>query len=829
MPGWEKTENEIRFRLHDPGLYSTCRSKELTDGVRVIYCKRKDSEEWEAQALRFSREKFDMESAKTWYEKHKDGFKESITPDEKMLASKNIMPDEELTRFTESLEILSHDTGATWFVTPLKFGKSSTPPYYVYTKESVAGSIHVFDGAVVYINSIADRGGHKTNGDEKVTRDMIGYLSRPEVHNDRLTASLTILPSASWFKDNLLFLEGKKKLNFYKLSIDAYGAAELRDYQGEQLPHAKNFVQVDVDVVQRGAAGGEFNHLIESIKQPNGHYFSGANTMNKIKQRLLALFAIIAPTFLESKNIDWLKVNENELFTHLLEADKAQSRMELPDGFKIEADDAPKILDDEIKKLTESKPAEPVKPDPPTKKGAANPDDLSKFTESQQKMQKQIEDLNKSNCSHMLASSLATCDLPEPIKDSIKKTFEGRIFTESELNDHVKAQRDMFAKLFPGNVTRVVAGQDQFDKVKAGLLGLFLEGSVKRPTPDERKILTGDTPPLRSFKEGYIMLTGDDKLTGDKPRDRRFSESITTADWDQVAADVMHTALLREMQLLNLETWRDFAKIVPLSDFRTVHRVRYGGYGALPTVTEKGPYAPLTSPTDEEATYAPTKKGGTEEITLEMIRNDNVGAIQDIPQKLARAAAYGLYYTIYYTMLRPQGAYTIYDTVTLYHASHPIATGVTHSNTGTTAIATGLAAGRTLMRKFPEKDSNIGIGIRTGFVLVPPDLEDTAYGLCTTAYGVYNQVPTALQSQGIKVIVVDLWSDATDYALVANPADRRGLEVGFLDGKETPELFVSNIPNTGSWFTNDSATFKIRYIWGIVITDWRTFYGQTVA
>lgn len=733
----------------------------------------------------------------------------------------------QLSHFGESVEILSHEGGDSWLVTPLKFGKSKREPFFVYTKEAVTASLPAFDGAPVYINAQADDSGHKQKPNEKVVKDMIGYLSKPNPTDDRLTATLTILPSAKWFKDNLLFLASKNKLDFYQLSIDAYGTAETKEYNGEQLPHAKTFVQVDVDVVQRGAAGGEFNHLLESLKHPNDKPNSGVS-MNALKQRLMALFTILYPSFLESKQVDWLKVNENELFTHLLEANKPQDRLHLPDGFKIDADNAVKVLDDVIKKITEAKPT-PANPLPPAPAQPAQADNTD-FKESMKKMQESLDAVQKQNCQHMLEAELATSNLPDPLKGNIRKTFTGKLFTEAEMKDHIKDVKDTYAKLFAGTPQKIFieAGQDAFDKVRLGLMGLFMESAQFPLTKEERKDLLQNVEPMRSFKEGYVLLTGDKSLSGRKPYDGRFREAIGTGDWDQVAADVMHKALVRIYGMMNLDTWRPFVKIVPLNDFRNVHRHRIGGYGTLPTVAQRGAYGALTSPTDEEAYYAPTKKGGTEEITLEMIRNDDVGAIRDIPQKLARAAAWTLHKFIY-DKLKPAGAYTIYDSGYLYQASHPIATGVTQGNTGTTAIATGLALARTAMMKFVEKDANLQIGIRSRFALVPPDLEDTAYGLVTVAYGMYNQTPTNLQRQGIQVIVVPYWSDATDYAVVADPADVLGFELGFLDGKQEPELFVSDIPNTGSFFTNDAVTFKIRHIYGGDIIDWRAFYGQTVA
>lgn len=76
MPGFDTQKDwaEIRYRVHDPNLYSTCRRKNLTDGVDAVMCKRKDSSAWEIQALRFAKSKFSMAEARKWYADHKDSF-----------------------------------------------------------------------------------------------------------------------------------------------------------------------------------------------------------------------------------------------------------------------------------------------------------------------------------------------------------------------------------------------------------------------------------------------------------------------------------------------------------------------------------------------------------------------------------------------------------------------------------------------------------------------------------------------------------------------------------------------------------------------------------
>lgn len=317
------------------------------------------------------------------------------------------------------------------------------------------------------------------------------------------------------------------------------------------------------------------------------------------------------------------------------------------------------------------------------------------------------------------------------------------------------------------------------------------------------------------------MFTGDTEVTGLKSKSTRLTESLATTDWAQVVADALNKRLIRDYNMLGLDTWRTFVDVIPLRDFKTQHRIRYGGYPNLPIRTEGNAYAALTSPTDEEATYVPATRGGTEDITRELILNDDVGAIQRIPTRLARAAAQTLHEFVF-DMIRPGVNPTIYDGVALYHASH--------ANTGTAALdATSLAAARLRMKKQTMKDNNKRLGLRAGYVVIPSDLEATADALLTPAAGQYNNVPTFLQKQNMAPIVVDYWTDANDWVLVARPEDVVGIELGFIGGQETPELFVSDVANVGSWFTNDKITYKIRHEYGGAIVDFRAFDGSIVA
>lgn len=86
-PGWEETENEIRYRVRDPKLFDpdSFRTKKLDvkdkGDVRLILGKLKNPKPEEKgkmilQALRFEKEAgWTLKEAKEWYEKHKDSLR----------------------------------------------------------------------------------------------------------------------------------------------------------------------------------------------------------------------------------------------------------------------------------------------------------------------------------------------------------------------------------------------------------------------------------------------------------------------------------------------------------------------------------------------------------------------------------------------------------------------------------------------------------------------------------------------------------------------------------------------------------------------------------
>jgi hypothetical protein len=322
-----------------------------------------------------------------------------------------------------------------------------------------------------------------------------------------------------------------------------------------------------------------------------------------------------------------------------------------------------------------------------------------------------------------------------------------------------------------------------------------------------------------------VDLSNDRSFTGKIQEGAVLAEALTVSSFDQILGDSITRRMLEYYNQPGLDQWRKLVSVGSVNDMRTQRRIRFGGYNNLSVVTEGSAYGALTSPTDEEATYAPSKKGGTEVITMEMIVNDDLGAIRDIPRRLGRAAAQTLHEFVF-DILKDNGA--IYDSVALFHASH--------GNLGSTALtAASLKAARLQMLKQADVSNSKRLGITPKYLVIPVDLEQDAFTILNSVFlpsGVGTAAPSDAnyaRTFGLEPVSVPYWTDTNNWFLVASPMDVPTIEVGFLNGKEDPELFVQDQPVNGSMFSNDKITYKVRHIYGGAVLDYRGLQGNIVA
>ena len=180
------------------------------------------------------------------------------------------------------------------------------------------------------------------------------------------------------------------------------------------------------------------------------------------------------------------------------------------------------------------------------------------------------------------------------------------------------------------------------------------------------------------------------------------------------------------------------------------------------------------------------------------------------------------------------------DTGALFNAT--AATSSTgHANLLTAALSpTAFGAARTAMMK--QTDRPLGVGakllIEPRYLLVPVDLETTAIQLRnseTMPGGGDNDVNPYYQR--FDIIPVPEWTDANDWALVADNAAFPAIYNIFLRGRRVPELFTAGDETSGAMFTNDVFRYKVRMLTYrfsstydcAPVSDWRPLHKSNVA
>ncbi len=414
--------------------------------------------------------------------------------------------------------------------------------------------------------------------------------------------------------------------------------------------------------------------------------------------------------------------------------------------------------------------------------------------------------------------AVAASALPGPAQARLRESF-GRAEIGGLGADAVKraidAERAYLAEIAPaGQVTGLGETRVEVTEGFAEKVGKMWDAFFD---PNDKSCV--------SVKEAYVQCTGDRKVTGrlescDPAVVReafRLREALSTATMGELLVDAMRKRMLADYRETAIyDGWTKWCSVATTTDFRANHRIRWGGYGDLPGVAEGGAYGPLGSPADEKEDYAVTKRGGTENITLEAIKNDDVMAVQRLPRMLSRAAKR--------TVSKFAADFLIdnadlQDNVALFHG--------THGNLGTAALSgASLAAARLAMVKQTELTSDKKLGIGPRYLLVPFDLEEAAVNIFRRNT---ENDRTFVQTLSLEVIPVPEFTDANDWFVVADPMDVPTVEIGFLDAETEPQIFVQDSPSVGSLFTNDQITYKIRHIYGGAALDHRGMYKAAVT
>lgn len=442
-----------------------------------------------------------------------------------------------------------------------------------------------------------------------------------------------------------------------------------------------------------------------------------------------------------------------------------------------------------------------------------------------------VETFGKGSLMGRLAVDQAFADVTDAsvragLTESLVESLPDR-FSEAQVASQAKVLRDVAARFEMKGLAPTVPADPQVGRE-----------AIDRKAEAVDKMIGGEPGGYRSIREAFRDIEGyrPSPLQGGEDENRKIlaaigmgayrstaaRESIDSTTFDKIMGDSITRRMVAAYNQPMLDSWRKIVSdIVPVNDFRTQRIERLGGYGTLPVVNQGAPYQDLTNPTNEEATYSITKKGGLADLTLEAIANDDLRVVQLIPKKLGLAAAQTLFRFVWDFL--PTNATCTYDSTALFHTNH--------ANTDSTAVLgqTTLSAARKKMRKQAAYGDTVDIlSIVPKYVVVPSDLEEIAFQLATSAVAIPATPAGAANTpnlhQGLEVIVLDYLSDTNDWFLVADPSMVPTIEVGFYQNQQEPELFVQDDPNQGSWFDADKVTYKIRHIYSGTVLDHRGFY-----
>lgn len=667
-----------------------------------------------------------------------------------------------------------------------------------YPEGVMRESARMYEGAKVYDH-------HRTDAELKTStiNGVVGYLRNVEAQTDGLYADLHLLPSARHAAEALdvsLALQQEGLSPLVGISHDVLARFKHSNEGGKSVQEAVRIESVQsADIVAQPAAGGAAVRVLAG-----GEDIEDADTEDAAEN-----FIVIDDEEMSMPTLDeFLGMLKDATDDQLAEAGLARASV----GEDVsEPDFEPELV------------------------GAGTESERDNGAERTT----EAETFGKGTWTgkQIVRGKCTDAELPEKAVEAIIKALPER-FTEADVDSQIAQGRNWLAAMERDHLKPTLpkhgegVGQEAFEK-KVKALDDFFDGNYREG--------------YHSFIQAYADITGDrpgfmdedfsrrilQESCGYRPEGKavRSTESMDSTTWNVVLGDSITRKMVAEYSQPGLDDWKTIvSSTVPVNDFRTQRIDRIGGYDLLPGVNQGAPYQPLTSPGNEEVTYALTKRGGTEDITLEMIANDDVRAISKIPSKLGLAAALTLHRFVWAFMT---GTANIYDSTALFTSGHANLAG-----TGATLSQSKLTAVRAAMRKqLSYGDTNNILSLVPRTLIVPTSLEELAFQITKSAVAVPSTAAgpsdTPNIHSGMNMLVLDHITDdgtsATKWYVVADPSRCPTVEMGFYQGKDIPELFTQADNNVGSMFDNDKITYKIRHIYSGAVLDYRGFYQVPIS
>lgn len=338
----------------------------------------------------------------------------------------------------------------------------------------------------------------------------------------------------------------------------------------------------------------------------------------------------------------------------------------------------------------------------------------------------------------------------------------------------------------------------------------------------------------------------------------QLREALGTADFPLLFGDIIDRQLLARYQESE-PTYTKYCRIDrTIPDFRTVKRFAIDGSEAvLPSVGQLEEY-PESKLADTVYSYAVQKYGRKVPFMWEAIINDDLGAFRDLPDRLARAARRSEEKFATQLFVDANGPNANFFTVGNKNQVNATNSGAPFTAVNPPLSIQGLQQGIAVLMNQRDVDGE-PIAIDAMHLVVPPALAVVAKNILHATElwvtgdqggGTANQqVHTGNWLNGMLDLHVNYYipivannaNGTTSWWLIADPAaGRPALEIGFLRGHDTPEIFMKEansirvggggaIDPTQGDFDQDAVTYKIRHVFGGAREDFRVIAASNGA
>ena len=314
----------------------------------------------------------------------------------------------------------------------------------------------------------------------------------------------------------------------------------------------------------------------------------------------------------------------------------------------------------------------------------------------------------------------------------------------------------------------------------------------------------------------------------------RLEEAMSVDDFPYLFGDIIDRTLLAGYREAP-KSWDAYCEMVLRRDFRTANSYAVdGAEGVLTGVDEHAPY-PAASLSETRYQMAVAKYGRKIPLSWEMIINDDMGAFQSIPARLGRAARRTEERAVAALMCDTSGPHASF-----YSSGNANIVNTTNgASADNPALSTsGINDGLKVLASMTDADGE-PIDLISGEITLV-----TGLTLATTAKQILNtmQFEVTDPTGQVRVVkgtglggnishVVNPYINSiattngdTTWFLFVSPKDSRpALQVGFLRGRQEPEVYMKepNARRVGGGvnplegdFDNDSIEYKVRHCLG---------------